>query len=236
MKDGRRKLNGAILDLDGVVVNTAKYHYLAWKRLAGELGFEFLPKHNELLKGVSRMKSLDILLEIGGFKFGELIKKLLADKKNEWYKEYISKIDETEILPGAKELLIHLRGNGIKIALGTASKNASVIIERLKLDNYFDAICDGNMVSNAKPDPEVFLTAAALLGLSPECCAVIEDSKAGIEAAKNGGMYSVGLGKQEILKEADLVVENLLDKRLFMLFDIKTEKENENAEVRCCDN
>lgn len=231
MKDIKRKLNGAIFDLDGVIVDTAKYHYFAWKRLARELGFDFLPEHNERLKGVSRMKSLDILLEVGSLDFDELIKKQLADKKNEWYKEYISGIDETEILPGAKELLINLREKGIRIALGSASKNASLIIERLKLDNYFNAICDGNMVSNAKPDPEVFQKAAAMLGLSPECCVVIEDSKAGIEAAKNGGMYSVGLGKWEILKEADLVVENLLDKRLIMLFEIIAEKENENAKV-----
>ena len=234
MKDIKQNLSGAIFDLDGVIVDTAKYHFLAWKRLAGELGFDFLPEHNERLKGVSRMKSLDILLEIGGFSFDELTQKKLADKKNEWYKEYISIIDETEILCGAKELLIKLREQGIRIALGSASKNACLIIERLKLDNYFDAICDGNMVSKAKPDPEVFLTAAAKLGLSPECCAVVEDSQAGIEAARNGGMLSIGLGELETLKEADLIVGNLLDNRLFMLFENINEKEKENAEVRCC--
>lgn len=231
MKDIKRKFSGAIFDLDGVIVDTAKYHFLAWKRLAGELGFDFLPEHNERLKGVSRMKSLDILLEIGGFSFDELTKKNLADKKNEWYKEYISRIDETGILPGAKELLIKLREQGIGIALGTASKNACLIIERLKLENYFDAICDGTIVSKAKPDPEVFLTAAAGLCLSPEYCVVIEDSKAGIEAARNAGMFPVGLGKWETLREADLTVENLLDNRLLMLFENMSEKEKANAEV-----
>ena len=229
MNDIKRNLSGAIFDLDGVIVNTAKYHYLAWKRLAGELGFDFLPEHNERLKGVSRMKSLDILLETGGYSFDETTKINLADKKNEWYKEYISGVDETEILPGAKELLIKLRELGIRIALGTASKNACLIIERLKLGNYFDAICDGTMVSKAKPDPEVFLTAAAKLGLSPEYCAVIEDSKAGIEAAKNAGMFSVGLGKWEILSEADLIINSLLDNRLLMLFENMSEKEKAYA-------
>ena len=231
MKDMKRRINGAIFDLDGVIVDTAKYHFLAWKRLAGELEFDFLPEHNERLKGVSRMKSLDILLEIGGYSFDELTKENLGDKKNEWYKEYISGIDETEILPGAKDLLIKLREHGIRVALGTASKNSCLIIERLKLGNYFDAICDGTMVSKAKPDPEVFLTAAAKLGLNPECCVVIEDSKAGIEAAKNAGMFSVGVGKWETLKEADLIVNNLLDNRLLMLFENMSEKEKAYAEV-----
>jgi beta-phosphoglucomutase len=202
---------GAIFDLDGVIVDTAKYHYLAWKRLAQELGFEFKELDNERLKGVSRMKSLEILLELGGLSFSNDEKLLLADKKNNWYVEYISAIDESEILKGAKEYLLKLKNSGIKIALGSASKNAPAILNRLKITNLFDSIVDGNKVSKAKPDPEVFLIAAKELGLEPHECVVFEDAEAGITAAKAAGMRTVGIGNRELLMEADIVVKGLYE-------------------------
>jgi beta-phosphoglucomutase len=202
---------GAIFDLDGVIVDTAKYHYLAWKRLAQELGFEFKELDNERLKGVSRMKSLEILLELGGLSFSNDEKLLLADKKNNWYVEYISAIDESEILKGAKEYLLKLKNSGIKIALGSASKNALAILNRLNITNLFDSIVDGNKVSKAKPDPEVFLIAAKELGLEPYECVVFEDAEAGITAAKAAGMRTVGIGNRELLMEADIVVKGLYE-------------------------
>jgi beta-phosphoglucomutase len=202
-------MKGAIFDLDGVIVDTAKYHYMAWKRLAEELGFEFKESDNERLKGVSRMKSLEILLEAGDLNFSNDVKLLLADKKNKWYVEYISNIDESELLKGAKEYLIKLKNSGVKIALGSASKNAPILLDRLKIKVLFDSIVDGNKVSRAKPDPEVFLTAARELGLKAEECVVFEDAEAGIEAARAAGMGIVGIGSKDILARADIVVPGL---------------------------
>lgn len=200
---------GAIFDLDGVIVDTAKYHYLAWKRLADTLGFEFGKTDNERLKGVSRIRSLEILLEIGGLKFDEDEKLHLASKKNEWYVEYINRMEESEILPGAKEYLIKLKAAGMRIALGSASKNAPLILKNLNISELFDVIVDGNKVSKAKPDPEVFLRAAEGLGLNPQDCVVFEDAEAGIEAAKRAGMKVVGIGDAVILGNADMVVSGL---------------------------
>lgn len=201
-------VKGCIFDLDGVIVDTAKYHYLAWKRLAAELGFEFTIKDNERLKGVSRMKSLEILLEVGGLNFDDETKIKLAEKKNNWYVEYISKIDKSEILIGVEKFLKSLRENGIKTALGSASKNAMIILSNLEIEKYFDAIIDGNKVKKAKPDPEVFLLAAKELNLDPKDCVVFEDAEAGIEAAKNAGMYAIGVGLSDILHEADRVISS----------------------------
>ncbi len=204
-------IKGALFDLDGVIVDTAKYHYLAWKRLAEELGFEFTQEHNEKLKGVSRMRSLEILLEVGGISSTEEEKLAMAEKKNNWYVEYIKEMDESEILKGAREYLLKLRDQGKKIALGSASKNAPVILKNLGITELFDAIIDGNKVSKAKPDPEVFLLGARELGLSPADCVVYEDAEAGIEAAKRAGMGTVGIGSRDILKEADVVVKGLYE-------------------------
>lgn len=206
-----KNIKGALFDLDGVIVDTAKYHYLAWKRLAGELGFEFTEEDNERLKGVSRMRSLEILLEVGGITGTEEEKLQMAEKKNNWYVEYIRKMDESEILKGAKEYLQKLRGEGMKIALGSASKNAPMILDNLGITDLFDAIIDGNKVSKAKPDPEVFLLGARELALEAADCVVFEDAEAGIEAARRAGMGTVGIGKKEILKEADMVVNGLYE-------------------------
>lgn len=202
-------MKGAIFDLDGVIVDTAKYHYLAWKRLAGELGFEFSEKDNERLKGVSRVRSLEILLEIGGIKADPQQMIQMASLKNNWYVEYITKMDESELLEGAREYLLRLRQQGVGIALGSASKNAPLILENLKITELFDAVIDGNKVSQAKPDPEVFLLGARELGLEPGACIVFEDAEAGVQAAKNAGMRVVGIGCRDVLKEADMVIHGL---------------------------
>ncbi|MDQ0196103.1 beta-phosphoglucomutase [Paenibacillus wynnii] len=202
-------MKGAIFDLDGVIVDTAKYHFLAWRSLAEELGFEFTEEHNERLKGVSRMRSLDILLEIGGVEISEEQKIAMAEKKNRRYIEYISTLDESELLPGVRKYLTDLRENGIGIALGSASKNAEFILDKLNITDLFDVVIDGNKVSLAKPDPEVFLMACAGLKLQPEDCVVFEDAEAGVQAGKAAGMKVVGIGSSEVLKEADNVIAGL---------------------------
>jgi beta-phosphoglucomutase len=202
---------GAIFDLDGVVVDTAKYHYRAWRRLAAELGFEFGEDANELLKGVSRMRSLEILLATGGLQdaFGPEEKERLAARKNGWYVEYLMAMDESELLDGAVECLEAYRSAGVRTALGTASRNAGLILGRLRIRRLFDAVVDGNRVSRAKPDPEVFVTAAADLRLPHGTCAVFEDAAAGVEAAKRCGMYAVGIGQLGILSAADETIPGI---------------------------
>ncbi|MCU0488139.1 MAG: beta-phosphoglucomutase [Anaerolineales bacterium] len=204
-----QKMLAAIFDLDGVIVDTAKYHYLAWKRLANSLGFDFSQAENEQLKGVSRLRSLEILLEIGQISVDPAEKDRLAAQKNAWYVEMIRQIDASEILPGALEYLHRLRARGIKTAIGSASKNTPLILERLGIAALFDAVVDGNQVSKAKPDPEVFLLAAQALGLAPDCCVVFEDAQAGIQAALAAGMGAVGIGQPADLPQADLVLGGL---------------------------
>ncbi len=206
-------IKAALFDLDGVIVDTAKYHFLAWQRLANELGFNFSEKDNERLKGVSRMRSLEILLEVGGllgsFSESEMVE--MTTRKNEWYVAYISKIDESEILKGTVTCLKGFKDLGIKIALGSASKNAMLILNNLKLTPYFDAIIDGTKTTKAKPDPEVFLLGAQAFGLEPEACVVFEDAQAGIEAAKIAGMKAVAVGKPENLQGYDRIVRGLYE-------------------------
>lgn len=197
-----------IFDLDGVIVDTAKYHYLAWKELAEKLGFDFTLEQNELLKGVSRIRSLEILLDLGKVHLEEDIKTKLLTEKNEQYLKYIAKMDREEILPGITDVLHYLKSSQIPFALGSASKNARLILERLDLINLFDVIVDGNDVSTAKPDPEVFLIAAQKLGVLPEDCFVVEDAQAGIEAANRAGMTSLGIGDKSVLKESNFVLED----------------------------
>lgn len=202
-------LRGCIFDLDGVIVDTAKYHFMAWRRLAKELGFEFTVEDNEALKGVSRMTSLEILLRKGGITMGEKEKELLAARKNGWYVEFISGMTPDEILPGSVRLLKSLRKAGIMTAIGSASRNAGTILDRIMMREMFDVIVDGNKIHKAKPDPEVFLTGAREMNLSPSCCIVFEDAQAGIEAAIAGGMKSVGVGRPELLGRASLVIPDL---------------------------
>lgn len=199
-------MKGAIFDLDGVIVDTAKYHYLAWKELAKRLGFDFKESDNERLKGVSRMRSLEILLEVGGIIASEEEKLQMAEEKNTRYVEMLQSLDKSELLEGAEEYLVKLKNEGILISLGSASKNAPMILDKLGITKYFYAIVDGNSVSKAKPDPEVFLKGAEMLGLNPSDCVVFEDSQAGIEAAKRAGCGVIAIDKGGVLFDADKYV------------------------------
>ena len=204
-------MKGAIFDLDGVIVDTAKYHYLAWKELADELGFFFKESDNERLKGVSRMRSLEILLEVGGITASESEKLEMAESKNARYVKMLDNLDKSELLEGTENYLKKLRSERVLISLGSASKNAPLILEKLGIADLFDAIVDGNSVSKAKPDPEVFLKAAQMLNLSPAECCVFEDSQAGIEAARRAGCSVIAVDKGNVLKDADEYVKCLGD-------------------------
>jgi beta-phosphoglucomutase len=193
---------GFIFDLDGVIVDTAKYHYLAWRKLANELGFEFTKEQNELFKGVSRKRCLEILLDIGKIKATQAQFDLWMVEKNQDYLAYIEKMDAQEILPDVPRVLDFLKDKGVPIALGSASKNARPILGKVNLLPYFDTIVDGNSVTKAKPDPEVFLIAAKKLGVAPNNCVVFEDAVAGIQAANTASMISIGIGETNILDEA----------------------------------
>jgi len=202
-------IKACIFDLDGVIVDTAVYHYKAWKKLANQLGFDITEHQNEQLKGVSRTRSLELILQWGGITKTPAEQDELASLKNSWYVDMISKMTPAEILPGAKEFLEACRAAGLKTALGSASKNSMMILEKINLVDMFDAVIDGNKVSKAKPDPEVFLKGAEELGIAPANCVVFEDAIAGVEAAKNGGMKAVGVGSPDVLTEADMVISGL---------------------------
>ncbi len=216
------EIKACIFDLDGVIVDTAIYHYKAWKRLANELGFDFSEEENEKLKGVSRIKSLELMLSWGGVidKTG-VEKEQLASRKNSWYVEMINQMKPEEILPGAQKFLEELRKRDIKTALGSASKNAKVILEKTGLLHLFDVLVDGNVVSASKPDPEVFLKGAELLHLKPENCVVFEDAVSGVEAAKAAGMKVVGIGSLAVLKNANLVIPGLHEMSLQKLKELQ---------------
>lgn len=203
------RFRGALFDLDGVLLNTAVYHFQAWKRLANELGFDLSSDQNQRLKGVSREESLEILLRLGGIQFSDEEKMRLAARKNEWYRESIQSLDPSEVLPGSREILEKLREAGVVCALASASKNAMTILDSTSLQAYFDVFCDGNTTSKAKPDPEIFVIAAAGMGLEWSDCVVFEDALAGIRAARSIGMCTVGIGREEHLMEADHVQPDL---------------------------
>ena len=202
-------IQACIFDLDGVIVDTAVYHYQAWKRLANELGFDFTEEDNEKLKGVSRMASLDLILQWGGLEKTQAEKEELAARKNEWYVDMITKMTPAEVLPGAREFVESCKASGIKTALGSASKNSETILAKAGISHLFDVVIDGNKVSKPKPDPEVFLKGAEELHIAPRNCVVFEDAIAGVEAAKNGGMLAVGIGSATTLGAADIVVSGL---------------------------
>lgn len=207
-------IKAIIFDLDGVIVDTAHYHYLAWKRLAKELGFDLTLEQNELLKGVSRMRSLEIILDLGGIELSEAEKERIANKKNGWFVEYVNEMKPEEIFPGVKELLKSIRSKGLKVGLASSSKNAHAVINLLNIENEFDAIVDGTMIIHSKPDPEIFLLAASKLGVVPAECVVFEDAEAGVEAALAAGMKCVGVGSPEQLGKANLVVAKTADFKL----------------------
>ncbi len=202
------KTKAFIFDLDGVIVDTAKYHYLAWKKIADTLNIDFTHQHNELLKGVSRVRSLEIILGLGNVEATEEQKNEWLNQKNEDYLAYIDKMDDSEILPGVMRVLNFLKDHNQPIILGSASKNARPILEKVNILNYFDDIVDGNDVSNAKPDPEVFIVGARKANQTNENSIVFEDSVAGIEAANVAGMTSIGIGEASVLSEAKFNFNN----------------------------
>lgn len=213
-------IKACIFDLDGVIVDTAIYHYKAWKRLANSLGFDFTEHQNEQLKGVSRVRSLQLILGWGNVTKTEAEQEVLATQKNTWYMEMVNQMTPAEILPGAKEFLETCRAVGLKIALGSASKNSMTILDKLNLTDMFDAVIDGNKVSKAKPDPEVFLAGAQALGMQPEECVVFEDAIAGVEAALAGDMKVVGIGSPDVLVGANLVIKGLDEMTLDRLYKL----------------
>lgn len=199
-------INACIFDLDGVIVDTAGYHYKAWKRLCNELGFDLTPEENEQLKGISRDESLEILLKKGWVTLSDADKEKYKELKNEWYLEYIDSMGAEEILPGVIPFLYEIKESGRKIVLGSASKNASVILKKTGLYNLFDEIIDGNKVTKGKPHPQTFLLGAEAVRVEPVECAVFEDAVAGIEAALAAKMYAIGVGNAMVLEKAHYII------------------------------
>ena len=187
------KIEAVIFDLDGVIVSTDECHYRAWKKTADEEGIYFDRKINDRLRGVSRMDSLEIVLERAERLYTDEEKVELAERKNNYYKEYIKKLTKDDILNGVNENLAELKAKGIKVAIGSSSKSTPDILKYIGLDNYFDAVSDGNNITKSKPDPEVFLKAADMLGVPYEKCLVVEDADSGIEAGKRAGMYTLAV-------------------------------------------
>jgi beta-phosphoglucomutase len=220
MAEENKMIKATIFDLDGVLVDTARYHFLAWKRLADQLGIVFTEKDNERLKGVSRLESLEIILSLGRLSVGNDLKLKYANLKNKWYLEYINRLSPDEILPGSLEFINELMEAGIKTAVGSASKNTQLIMRRLGMEGLFDAIADGNMVNKAKPDPEVFLVAAGMMNIEPSDCVVFEDAVAGVKAALNAGMMCIGVGSAEILADANFVIPGLYEMNIRKLREI----------------
>lgn len=199
------KVEGCIFDLDGVIVDTARYHYQAWKRMAQLFGGDLSHEQNEKLKGVSRMGSLEFILKENGVEKSLEEKTELARQKNEWYLELISSLDESELLPGVLNLIKQLHSENIPVALGSASKNAITILKKIGIDHYFKVMVDGNSVEKSKPNPEVFNKGVTGLGINPQNCIVFEDSSKGIAAAITGGFIPIGIGQRKNLPDALLV-------------------------------
>lgn len=212
--DFNNVIKALIFDLDGVIVDTAHYHFVAWQRLARELGIDFTEKDNERLKGVSRMRSLEIILEIGNRQMSESEKERLATRKNAWFVEYIQNVKPDEIFPGVKEMIQACKAAGFRVALASSSKNARTVLRNLKVEDLFEGFVDGNMIIHSKPNPEIFLKAAAQLGVEPQHCVVFEDAEAGVEAALAAGMKCVGVGSPENVGKANQIVKNTADFKL----------------------
>lgn len=204
-----KEIKGVIFDLDGVLVDTAVFHFQAWRRLAQSLGFDFTAKQNEQLKGVSRIRSLELILDWGGVTKTMEEQEILAQQKNNWYLTLVNEMKSGDTLPGALELLQVLKENHYKIALGSASKNAQLILRNTALVEFFDEIIDGNAVEKSKPDPEVFLKGAKALQLPENQCLVLEDAQAGIDAANAAGMRVIGVGMASDLIRVDHLIGSL---------------------------
>jgi beta-phosphoglucomutase len=201
------KIQGFIFDLDGVLTDTAEYHYRGWKRLAEEYRIPFTREENEDLRGIPRRESLLLILKDRLFSEEQMLE--MMERKNRYYLEFIREITPRDLLPGARELLQEIRAGGLKSAVGSASKNAPEVVERLGIGDLLDAVAHGGSVERQKPAPDLFLHAAAQLGLRPAECVVVEDAAAGIEAARAGGFRSLGLGPQARVGRADVVLPSL---------------------------
>jgi len=202
-----REIKAFIFDLDGVLVDTAEFHYRGWKRLADEEGIPFDRKANEALRGIPRRESLLLILQ--GRSFPEVKIQEMMERKNRYYVEFIQEITPYDMLPGALELLQDIRRSGLKSAIGSASKNTCQVVDKLGIEPLIDAISDGYSVENPKPAPDLFLHVAGQLGLPPALCVVVEDATAGVQAAIAGGFLSIGLGPMERVGAADLVFPSL---------------------------
>ncbi len=205
-----------IFDLDGVIVSTDKFHYLAWKRMADEEGIYFDETINERLRGVSRMQSLEIILERAKKNYTDEEKVALAEKKNDIYRQSLQSLTPADRLEGVTEALSALREKGYKLAIGSSSKNTPIILEKIGYADYFDKISDGNNITRSKPDPEVFLKAAEYLGLAPSECFVVEDAEAGVDAAKAGGFTAIGIGGAAAYGKTDYPIATMADLRKFL--------------------
>lgn len=207
-------ITACIFDLDGVIVDTAHYHYLAWKRMADGLGHHLTEAENERLKGVSRMQSLNIILDLAGVTLNQEHKELLAEQKNTWFNEYLDRMTPAEIFPGVRSLIRDLREGGIKVGLASSSKNAQTVLRKLQIESEFETVVDGNMIVHTKPNPEIFLLAAEMMNVDPLNCVVIEDAEAGVDAALAAGMQCIGIGSPELLKKANKIFLKTSDIKL----------------------
>ncbi|MDR7122669.1 beta-phosphoglucomutase [Rheinheimera soli] len=195
-----------VFDLDGVLTDTAEYHFLAWQQLATQLGIDFSREDNELLKGVDRMGSLELILKLGKVQLSQDEKLKLAAQKNTDYLKLVESMSPADLFPGVLPLFSSLKAAGIKTALASASKNAALVLQKLGIPDLFDYVADSNFIQNGKPDPEIFLTCAKALGIAPERCIGVEDAPAGVTAIKAAGMYALGIGEARALAQADLVI------------------------------
>ncbi len=208
-------IKGFIFDLDGVITDTAELHYEAWKSLSEEMGWDFDYEVNDKLRGISRMDSIKVILDHNQTSLDEETLVNLATKKNDIYVASLESMTPDNYLPGAQELLTHLRTEGFNVALGSASKNAIKVLQQLNANMFFDVIGDGNSVSKSKPEPDIFLFGSEKMNLQPEECIVFEDAESGIDAAKAGGFYSVGIGPKDRVGHADLRFDTMAEATLF---------------------
>lgn len=219
-----QQIKGCIFNLDGVIVDTGKYHYQAWRRLANQMGFDFSKEQNERLKGLGRMASLEKILEWGGIYMPEAEKMHWADVKNNWYISLISNMKPGEVLPGVLYFLRQVRELGIKIALSSASQNARSVLKSTNIESFFDLIIDGTLIKKEKPDPQCFLQASVAMEFAPAQCLVFEDAPLGIDAAIHGGFTAIGVGRPELFPNAHLTIEGFENLRFNNLLGQLTER------------
>lgn len=211
---------GVIFDLDGVLVSTDEYHYSGWKRLAVEEGIPFTRKDNHRLRGISRMESLEVVFKKGTGTYSQAEKLEMAERKNRYYVEILQDLSSDDVLPGARMLLEELKQQGFRLAVGSSSRNASLILGKVDLCGYFDIVVDGNDIRRSKPDPEVFLLAAARLGLDTANCVVVEDAEAGVTAANAASMGCIGIGTIDLVGKADKVVGSVAEIDAAMILSV----------------